>query len=343
MNLLEQVPFQIPIIQAPMAGVSTVAMAAAVSESGALGSMAIGAMDANTADQRLAQLRQLTAKPVNINVFSHQPAKADPESESAWLHLLQPYFAQFGGDSPAALQSPYRAFDENDDLFEVLLAHRPTVVSFHFGVPTAARIAALKSAGCLLFGSVTTLAEGSVMVDAGVDVLVAQGVEAGGHRGIFDPNVDAKTTTSELVDKLMPLAVPIVAAGGVLYGSEIKSLLDRGAQAVQLGTAFIGAQESAANAAFRQALMQPELKTRITTVISGRPARGIENQFMRVLAPYAHQVPAYPIAYAAGKALHEAAQRTGSNEFSAMWASRHVPSDRHLSAADIVKLLVREM
>jgi len=336
-----------PLIQAPMAGVSTPALAAAVSNAGALGSISVGAQNPIQAREAIDQTRALTAGPFNVNVFCHTPAQADPVREAAWLARLKPYFAEFGATPPTALREIYRSFNQDDEMLEVLLDTRPRLVSFHFGLPPQDRIDALKRAGILLAASATTPAEGEQLVQAGIDLIVAQGVEAGGHRGVFDPaQGDAGFGTLALVRLLArQSARPVVAAGGIMDGAGIAAALMLGACGAQLGTAFVSTAESAAPAAHR-ALLQGEraYETRITRAISGRDARGIANRFMREIdASDASAVPDYPTAYDAGKALNAAAQAGGSSEFAAYWAGQGAPLARAVPAAELVDTLAAEL
>ena len=346
-ELTRMLQIRYPLIQAPMAGVSTPALAAAVSNAGGLGSISVGAQDAAQARASIEQTRALTAGPFNVNVFCHAPAQADPVREAAWLARLAPHFAEFGAAPPSALREIYRSFNHDDAMLEVLLDARPRMVSFHFGLPPQDRIDALKRAGILLAASATTPAEGQVLVQAGIDLIVAQGVEAGGHRGVFDPTQgDAGLGTFALARLLARLcARPVVAAGGIMDGAGIAAALLLGACGAQLGTAFITTAESAATPAHRAMLLGARAyDTRISKAISGRDARGIANRYMHEIGAAAPRViPDYPIAYDAAKALHAAAQAGGSSEFAAHWAGQGAPLARAVPAAELVEILVAEL
>lgn len=338
---------QHPIIQAPMAGTSTPALAAAVSNAGGLGSLGIGASSVEQVRGLIAETRALTDKPFNLNLFCHRPAAADAPREAAWLQHLGPLFAEFGATPPATLREPYPSFVADPAMLELLLAERPAVVSFHFGLPDAAVIAALKAAGIVLMASATNLDEAEQIQRAGIDVLIAQGVEAGGHRGLFDPaQGDAAIGTLALTRLFAErIDLPLVAAGGIMDGAGIAAVLALGASAAQLGTAFILCPESAANAAYREALQSPRARhTAITAAISGRPARGLVNRMHReVDVPGAPALPDYPITYDAGKALHAAASAKGCHDFAAHWAGQGAPLARALPAAELVRVLVEEL
>lgn len=336
-----------PLIQAPMAGVSTPALALAVSRAGALGSLATGATPAaSTVAQQLADLHSATDKPFNVNVFCHKPAPPNPSHDARWLAYLRPFFEELGSEPPASLVEVYPSFLVNDDLLRVLVAAQPRVVSFHFGLPTAAQAAALRQAGCLLLACVTSVAEGQAAVALGVDALVAQGIEAGGHRGVFDGTLDTYEPALALTRQLVQaLPLPVVTAGGLMTGADVATALQAGAAAAQLGTAFVACPESAASAPYRAALLhQPPLPTQLTDVISGRPARGLVNRFMLdVDQPGRPAVAAYSRAYGAGKALVAAAQQAGEPGFAVQWAGTGAGQARALPAAELVRVLATEL
>jgi nitronate monooxygenase len=337
---------EFPIIQAPMAGVSTPRMAAAVSNAGGLGSIAVGAGTPAQARAAIAETRALTSKPFNVNVFCHAPAQADADREARWLAHLRRWFDEFDAAPPAALKEIYKSFLEDDEMLDVFLAERPAVVSFHFGLPSARKIEALKAAGIKLLASATTLDEAEAVEHAGIDMIVAQGVEAGGHRGVFDPERgDEGIGTFALVRLLAAhTKLPVVAAGGIMDGQSIAAAFALGAELAQLGTAFVLCPESMANPHYRAMLKSGRARhTQITTAISGRGARGMTNRFMtEVGAPDAPPVAAYPIAYDAGKALHAAAVAKGSHEFGAYWAGQGAALAREMPAGELVRVLVEE-
>ncbi|MDG1579809.1 nitronate monooxygenase [Pseudomonas sp. GOM6] len=332
-----------PIIQAPMVGVSTPELAAAVSNAGGLGSLGIGSSSPAQARELIEQTRALTDKPFNINLFCHRPACADAQRESQWLQCLRPLFAEFGAEPPQQLREAYRSFLADPVMLDLLLEQRPAVVSFHFGLPPQDWVDALKAAGIRLLACVTRSAEARLAEAVGVDALVAQGVEAGGHRGVFEPAAgDAAIGTLALVRVLVrQCRLPIIAAGGIMDGAGIKAALALGAAGVQMGTAFVLCPESSANAAYREALKSERAHdTAITANISGRPARGLVN---RLYGDAGARLPDYPIAYDAAKALHAVASAQGCHDFAAQWAGQGAPLVRELPAAELLALLVEEM
>jgi nitronate monooxygenase len=267
--------------------------------------------------------------------------------EAAWLEHLRPQFAKFGAQPPAGLREIYRSFLDDDAMLTALVAARPRVVSFHFGLPPAERIRTLRAAGIVLIASATSVAEGRVAVSAGVQAVVAQGYEAGGHRGVFDPDApDDRLGTLALTRLLVrELDVPVIAAGGIMDGAGIAAALRLGAAAAQLGTAFIACPESDADAGYRTLLASDAANhTVMTRAISGRPARCLANEFTRLAAGVTHrQVPAYPIAYDAGKALNAAAKATGETRFGAHWAGQGAPLARALPAVELIAALADEL
>jgi len=337
-----------PIIQAPMAGTSTPALAAAVSNAGGLGSLGVAAMGAAAARDAVKQTRALTQGAFNVNLFCHRPARADAGRERAWIDYLAPSFAEFGAQPPAQLREIYTSFVADEDMLHMLLDERPAVVSFHFGLPDAKRIDALHAAGCYLMATATSLDEARRIAAAGIDAIVAQGIEAGGHRGIFDPDGPDEQLGTLALTRLLAARqpLPVIAAGGIMDGAGIAAALALGAQAAQLGTAFVSCPESNADAAYRQALLAQDdaHATVMTRSISGRPARGFANRLTALgAAPGCPSLPDYPIVYDAGKALHAAAKARGSADFAAQWAGQGFRLSRALPAADLMRQLCAEM
>ncbi len=340
MNLLTQlVGAPLPIVQAPMAGVSTPQMAAAVSNAGGLGSIGVGNLDAEAAREAIRSVRSLSDRPFNVNVFCHAPAVADPVREANWLVRLKPHFARFNAEPPNSLREIYTSFLSDHSMLDMLIAERPAVVSFHFGLPPAEFVRKLKEAGILLFATATSLFEGVAIQAAGVDVVIAQGYEAGGHRGIFDPTApDDRLGTMALTQLLVAhLSVPVIAAGGIMTAADVAEALKSGASAAQLGTAFILCPESAADPGYRRAMLERPARTVMTTAISGRPARSLANLFTDLGERIPTQeVPSYPIAYDAGKALNAAAKAAGEHGYGAQWAGERVALARAMTAAELV-------
>ncbi|MCA0920702.1 NAD(P)H-dependent flavin oxidoreductase [Pseudooceanicola nanhaiensis] len=332
----------LPVIQAPMAGVTTPELAAAVSNAGALGSLGLGGGDVEAARRQLRATRALTDGPVNANFFCHQPPRRDVARDTAWIARLAPLLARFGAAAPEQMASPYIPFQDQPGMVEMLLEERPAVVSFHFGLPPADQVAALKSAGITLIASATSVPEARIMAEGGMDGIVAQGWEAGGHRGILDPDgPDPRKPCLTLVAEIaQALPLPVIAAGGLMDAADIRAALDAGATAAQLGTAFLLCPESASDAAYRAALAQARPgSTRMQRAISGRPARSLETAFTRFTAGVdPADVPSYPLAYDIFKQLTAAAKSHDATGYAAQWAG----SNAHRATARPAAQLIAE-
>lgn len=347
-RMLDRLGLRLPVIQAPMAGVSSPAMAAAVTNSGALGSLGVGAVSAEQARSAMRQFRDMSDGALNVNVFVHRPAHADAQKEAAWIERLRPEFVRFGATPPECLHEIYTSFLEDDAMLRVLVDERPAVVSFHFGLPRQRQIDALRGAGICLIATATNLDEAKSIEAAGLDAIVAQGYEAGGHRGMFDPDADDDKLGTFALTRMLATAtrLPVIAAGGIMDGAGIAAALSLGAAAAQLGTAFIGAEESLADAGYRDRLFgEPAHHTVMTRVISGRPARCLANDFTRMGAMLGDDgsVPDYPVAYDAGKALNAAGKAAGLTGYGAHWAGQGAPLARKLSTRALMDALQEEL
>ena len=347
-TLLKLLNVQLPIIQAPMASVSTAAMAAAVCNTGALGSIGVGAADASAARKSIRAVRELApGRSFNVNVFCHRPPSANPARDSAWTERLRPEFRRLGIEPPAILTEIYRSFLQDESMLAMLLEERPPVVSFHFGVPSTDCVRSLREAGIVLLGSATSLSEARTLESAGIHAVVAQGYEAGGHRGVFDPDVEDDCLSTMALTRLLvrELGVPTIATGAIMDGKGIAAALHLGAAAAQLGTAFIACPESEANEGYRANLFSRSAHhTLITRAISGRPARCLPNRFTAFGAGIPpHEIPAYPLAYHASKALIAAAKGDPMSGYGAHWAGQGAPLARSLPAARLIAELLREM
>lgn len=337
-----------PIVQAPMVGVSNPTLAAAVSNAGALGSIGLGASNPDQGRELIRHTRMLTSKPFNVNMFCHRPAVFDNARNEAWLKYITAAFAEFEAIPPQALREIYKSFVDDRAMLEMLVEEKPPVVSFHFGAPSKEWIEELKAAGIFIIGCATTLAEAQQLEQAGVQAIVAQGYEAGGHRGVFDdaPGQDRQMGLFALL-RIISASVnlPIIAAGGIMDGAGINAAMTLGASASQLGTAFILCPESSATTEHRAALKTPKAHlTRVTSYVSGRPARGIPNRLYLELEAKAIPLPAeYPLAYDVAKALHSAASAKGCHDFAAQWAGQGAPLAREMPAAILIQTLVQEM
>ena len=340
-----------PLIQAPMAFAHDTELPLAVCRAGALGSLAAAMYGPPSLEQALQTMQdEGGGLPYNLNFFAHRTPEADEAQRAAWLAVLRPYFDELGlseGDIPA--NGGRRPFDA--DALALLERFRPPVASFHFGLPASDLLSRVKAAGCEVWASATTVEEALWLEANGADVVIAQGWEAGGHRGCFDPEPgvplppDEHLSTAVLVRQLvLNTRLPLIAAGGIMDGHAIRAMQELGAAAAQLGTAFVACPESAANAAYRARLRSADAAhTRLTRVLSGRPARGIVSPFIDYgEAPDAPPPAAYPRAYDAAKQLHAAASRRGEHTYAAHWAGQGAPMIREIPAAQLVATLAQE-
>ncbi|WP_336151479.1 nitronate monooxygenase [Acinetobacter ursingii] len=344
MSILQQLGIKHPILLAPMAGVSTPELAAEVSNSGGLGSLGLGANNVSSAREQILKTQALTDAPFQVNFFCHQPQILNELEAQRWIEYLTPEFKRFHVQPPQTLQCIYPSFLDHDDFLNLVLETQPKAVSFHFGIPHPHQIQALKQAGIITLVSATNLAEAKAIEAAGIDIIIAQGIEAGGHRGIFNADLDGAVKTADLVQLITQHCdTPVIAAGGIMNGHQAKKIISLGAQAVQLGTAFVQCKTSNANAAYRQALLNQPL-TQITSSISGRPARGIINHWhTQVDHPQRPTVAAYPYAYDLAKQLHAIATRAGNSGYGAFWAGSNVAQIREMEARDLINQLILEM
>jgi nitronate monooxygenase len=338
-----------PVIQAPMAGTSTPELAAAVSNAGGLGSLGLAGKNAEQVRDVIHKLRALTSKPFNLNFFCHREPRRDAAVEQEWIDYLRPLFAQADAQPPRELSPSYPTFLGDEDMLEVLLKERPPIVSFHFGVPDDTVLAALHDAGIFTLASATNLEEAAAIERAGLKAIIAQGAEAGGHRGTFDTDVwDEQLGTGVLVQLIRrQCELPLIAAGGIMDRAGAQAMFSLGADAVQLGTAFVACPESAAKDAYRAALTSGR-PTKLSRVYSGRAARGIVEPFMTYAegsdgkrdahapAPAAPAVPDFPVAYSANKALSPAAAAAGIPGMAPHWAGQGVDLTQAMPAAELV-------
>jgi len=341
MTLQQLVGVDLPIIQAPMAGVQGSALATAVSNAGGLGSLPCAMLDPASMRKELAAIRAQTGKPFNVNFFCHRPPEPDAERESAWQAALAPYYAEFGIDASAIASGPgRRPFDA--EAADVLAEFRPPVVSFHFGLPPADLLARVRGWGARILSSATTVDEARWLEAHGVDAVIAQGLEAGGHRGIFlSGDLSTQVGTFALVPQIVKaVSVPVIAAGGIADAKGVAAAMALGAAGVQVGTAYMLCPEATTTALHRAALKSDAARvTALTNLFTGRPARGIVNRIMRELGPIGTAVPEFPLATSAIAPLRAKAESLGSGEFSPLWSGQNASGCREIPAA----VLTREL
>src|SRR5712691_5156483 len=343
-RLLDLLPLEVPIVQAPMAGSSGADLAAAVSAAGGLGSLPCAMLDAGQVREATAKIRLRTNRSINLNFFCHKPATPDPAREEAWRKRLASYYAELGVDPNAPLASVNRApFDA--ELADAVTELRPQVASFHYGLPEPKLLDRVKAAGCLVFSSATTVAEARWLEDHGADVVIAQGTEAGGHRGMFlAGDLGAQIGTFALVPQIVDaVKVPVLAAGGIADARGVAAAFALGAAGVQMGTAFLFCPEAKISAPHRAAFRSArDDATALTNVMTGRPARGFYNRLMRELGPISDIAPEFPLAAAAVGPLRAKAEPQGSGEFSSLWSGQAAALGREMLARELLAKLSAE-
>ncbi len=340
--LFARLGIALPIVQGPMTGADTPALAAAVSEAGGLGMLGCGMRSPAAMAEAAAEVRRRTAQPFGMNLFVQATPAPDADTVREALDRLAPLYAEFGLQ-PAV---PAQWCEDFAAQFEALVEARPAVASFTFGILDARQVERLQAAGCTVIGTATTVAEARAWADVGADAVCASGLEAGGHRGTFLAGFEASMVGTlalvpQCVDALAGL--PVIAAGGIMDGRGIAAAQALGAQGVQMGTAFLACPESAIVPAYRAALAAAgETDTRITRVFSGRPARGIVNATMERLAAFEAAVPAYPVQNALMGPVRKAAAAQGRADALALWAGQGVAAARPMPAGELVAVLERE-
>lgn len=333
-----------PIIQAPMAGgATTPELVAAVSNAGGLGSLAAPLLTPLAIIEQAEHIRRLTDKPFAINLFVQTTPKVDSAVLESAKSLLRPAYEELGWDT---LATPARWCEDFEAQLDALITARPAVASFTFDVLHGSQLQRLHDAGILVVGTATNLSEAIVWQAMGADAVCLQGVEAGGHRGTFiGRQQDSTLGMLALLAACRPhMRIPVIAAGGIMNGQQIRQALDAGAQWVQMGTAFLTTKESAIHPAYKQCLLNAGSDTtRQTRAFSGRIARGLDNHFMQVMAAVADQVPAYPVQNALTGAIRAAAGKESKTGLMSMWAGQGVAATRDMTVAELMDALLAEM
>jgi len=342
MRITELFGIELPIIQAPMAGAHGSRLVIAVSEAGGLGSMPCAMLGPEAMVKELEAIRSATSKPYNVNFFCHVPPAPDPQREARWRASLRPFFAEFGIDPSGIAAGPGR-LPFSAEAADALEKFRPPVVSFHFGLPEAKLVARVKAWGAKVLSSATTIEEARWLEAHGVDAVIAQGVEAGGHRGIFlsDDLSTQRPAFALLEETLEAVKVPVIAAGGIADEAGVRRAMAMGAAGVQVGSAYLLAPETTISAMHRQALRQPRRETALTNLFTGRPARGMLNRLMREAGPMSSVAPAFPLATAAIAPLRAKAEAAGSGEFSPLWCGDYAGRYEEIPAAELTRKLGR--
>lgn len=341
MNLQTLLGTELPIIQAPMAGVQGSALAVAVSNAGGLGSLPCAMLGADAMHEELTTIRAQTTRPYNVNFFCHTPPVPDDAREAAWRAALAPYYAELGIDAASIATAPARQ-PFSAETANLLAEFTPPVVSFHFGLPSADLLARVKAWGAKVLSSATTVEEGLWLQSHGVDAVIAQGCEAGGHRAMFlSDDITTQVGTLSLVAQLVKmLRVPVIAAGGIADARGVAAALALGAVGAQIGTTYLLCPEANTTPLHRAALQSDGARhTAITNLFTGRPARSIMNRVMRECGPISPLAPTFPLAVSAVVPLRARAEAMGSTDFSPLWAGQDTSGCRAMPAAELTRML----
>jgi nitronate monooxygenase len=349
-RLLDLLQIEIPIIQAPMAGSVTSDMTVAVAEAGGLGSLPCTFLDHEAIRAEVSSIRARTARPVNLNFFCHQPPRFDPDQQAAWRERLADYYSELGlgpDDEPTPLSPDHPNFADSFDsaTCDLLVELAPAVVSFHFGLPDQRYVDRLRAAGARILSSATTVEEARWLEAHGCDAIIAQGSEAGGHRGMFlTDNAATQVGTMALVPQIVDaVTVPVIAAGGIADGRGIAAAFALGASGVQIGTGYLGCPEASVSPLHLDALRQARVdQTAITNVLTGRPARAIVNRLIRETGPISNLAPAFPLAGAVTAPLRDRAEAAGSSDFTSLYAGQAAALGRSLPAGEMTRRLATE-
>jgi nitronate monooxygenase len=344
MTLQQLLGVSLPIIQAPMAGVQGSALTVAVSNAGGLGSLPCAMLRLDDMRKELTTIRAHTTKPFNVNFFCHAHPEFSVEKESVWRAALSPYFAEFGID-PGAIPAGPERLSFNSEAAKALAEFRPAVVSFHFGLPSADLLVRVRAFGARILSSATTVDEARWLEAHGVDAIIAQGLEAGGHRGMFlSEDVSTQVGTLALVPQLVQaVKVPVIAAGGMADAKGVAAAMALGAAGVQVGTAYLLCSEATTTTLHRAALKSDAARvTALTNLFTGRPARGIMNRIMRELGPMSAVAPAFPLAASAIAPVRAGAESLGSSDFSPLWAGQNTTGCKEVAAGALTRELARD-
>jgi nitronate monooxygenase len=344
-TLQELLGIELPIIQAPMAGVQGSALAVAVSNAGGLGSLPCAMLGPDAMRGELAAIKAQTPRPFNVNFFCHAPPAFSAQREAVWRAALSPYYEAFGIDTSAIAAGPGRA-PFSSEAADVLSEFKPPVVSFHFGLPSAGLMARVRAWGAKILSSATTVEEARWLEAEGVDAIIAQGLEAGGHRGIFlSEDLTTQVGTFALLPQVVAaVKVPVIAAGGIADAKGVAAALALGAAGVQIGTAYLLCPECTTSTVHRAALKSEAARhTALTNLFSGRPARGIVNRAMNELGPMSTVVPDFPLATSAIAPLRAKAESQGSGDFSPLWSGQNASGCKEIPAADLTRELAANL
>lgn len=342
-NIITLLDVNIPLIQAPMAGVQDSQLAIAVSNAGALGSLPCAMLSQEELHRELTTIQQQTKKPVNLNFFCHKLPEPSQQQQLVWFKELQPYLDKYQID-PATIKLEATCQPFSQQQLDVLVEFKPKVVSFHFGLPDKNLLEQLKAWGTTILSSATTIEEALYLQANGADVIIAQGLEAGGHRAMFlTDDLATQIGTMALLPQIVAAVnIPVIAAGGIANVNAVKAAMTLGASGVQVGTSYLLCPEAKTSLLHRQALLSDEIKhTTLTNIFTGRPARGLVNKAINEIGPLNPLAPAFPYATPAMDALRQIAEAQDSNDFSPLWAGQNTSGCNLIPAAELTKQLAK--
>ncbi len=341
-RLMDIFGIEYPIIQAPMAGASTPAMAAAAANNGCMGSLGCAMMKPDVYIDTFNKTRSLTNGALNMNFFCHVEPVEKPDRNERAFELLKPFYEEMGQDQmPDAVATH---FPFGDEIFEAVLQACPNVMSFHFGLPNQKYVDALKERGVKILCSATTAAEAREQEARGVDAVIAQGWEAGGHHGFYLEKQTAAIGTFALVPQLVDAVdIPVIAAGGIADGRGIAAALALGASGVQIGTAFLTTEETGIPEVHKNSLLASDgSNTQLTRIFSGRPARGLQNRYMDEIKPFEDELPDFPLMNTLTGPLRKFSAENDKPDFVAQWSGQAVSLNRTGTTAELIQRLVEE-
>jgi nitronate monooxygenase len=344
-RLLDLLNLEIPIIQAPMAGSDSLALARAVSSTGALGSIASPLLSPEDVREAVRQFRRGTPRPLNLNFFCHTMEEPNPAATNRWKQFLRPHYERLGLDIESVPESRLR-LPFNEEVCSVVEEVRPEVVSFHFGLPDGSLVERIKGRGIKILSSATTVREAKWLASHGCDAIIAQGLEAGGHRGMFlETNIESQLGLFALLPQVRDaVSVPVIATGGIADARGVVAALALGASGVQLGTAYLFCPEAKVSPLYRRALEQAADKgTALTNLFSGRPARGILNRFLEESGPMSDAAPAFPHAATLVAPLRAASERAGLLDYMQLWAGQAAGLGKPMPADQYTRKLAEEV
>src|SRR5574343_228664 len=341
--LTDLIPSRLPLLQAPMAGAQGSALALAVCTAGGVGSLPAAMLSPDALKAELQVLREQATGPWNVNFFCHTAPEPDATAETRWREALRPFYDEAGIDPASVPAGPGRV-PFSHAVADVVEPFAPPVVSFHFGLPAPELLARVKSWGSVVLSSATTVREALWLEAHGADAVIAQGLEAGGHRGMFlTHELGTQLGTFALLPQVVAaVKVPVIAAGGIADAAGVRAAMALGASGVQVGTAYLCCPEASTSALHRAALQSEAARhTELTTLFSGRPARGIVNRLMRTLGPLNPAAPAFPMATAAIAPLRAHFQALGRTDCTPLWSGQNTSGCRAVPATEITVALAQ--